>query len=89
MEWECSSIHTYNARLTLVIHSLISRVLYPSHSIHFVFPAAAPSGLTMLEIVLDAAEPGPLWLMKEGAEDWHMLSVCWRVVVVDAEGLLE
>lgn len=37
----------------------------------------------MLEMVLAAAEPGPLRLTNDGAEDWHILSVVW-VVVVDA-----
>ncbi|KFY47096.1 hypothetical protein V495_02099 [Pseudogymnoascus sp. VKM F-4514 (FW-929)] len=33
----------------------------------------------MLETVLEAAEPGPLRLTNDGAEDWHILSV-WVVV---------
>lgn len=37
----------------------------------------------MLEMVLEAAEPGPLRLTSDGAEDWHILSVC---VAVEAEG---
>jgi hypothetical protein len=53
---------------------------YPSQDRHFVFSA---SGFTMLEMVLAAAEPGPLRLTNDGAEDWHILSVVW-VVVVDA-----
>jgi hypothetical protein len=31
-----------------------------SHSRHFVFPAAPPSGFTIELIVEEAAEPGPL-----------------------------
>ena len=37
----------------------------------------------MLEMVLEAADPGPLRLTNDGAEDWHILSV-W--VAVDARG---
>lgn len=28
----------------------------------------------MLEMVLEAADPGPLRLTNDGAEDWHILS---------------
>lgn len=36
---------------------------------HFVLPAAPPSPLTMLLIVEEAAEPGPLRLTRE---DWEV-----------------
>lgn len=36
----------------------------PSHSKHFVFPAAPPSGFTIDEMVDAAAEPGPLRLTR-------------------------
>lgn len=59
---------------------------YPSQEKHFVFSPVAVSGFTMLEMVLEAAEPGPLRLTNDGAEDWHILSVVWVVVVADAGG---
>lgn len=45
----------------------------PSHSKQRAFPAPAPSGLTMLVMVLEAAEPGPLRLTSDVAVDWHIL----------------
>lgn len=44
---------------------------YPSHSIHFVFPAPA-SPLTSVEIVEDAAEPGPLRFMSWVGVEVHI-----------------
>jgi hypothetical protein len=59
---------------------------YPSQEMHFVLGA---SGFTMLEMVLEAAEPGPLRLTNDGAEDWHILSVVWVVaVMLDAGGVV-
>lgn len=44
---------------------------YPSHSMHFVFPALL-SPLTMLLMVEEAAEPGPLRLTKEEGVEVHI-----------------
>jgi len=45
---------------------------YPSHSMHFVLPA--PSPLTIVEIVDEAAEPGPLRFTSEAVDEVvHML----------------
>lgn len=52
---------------------------YPSHSIHFVFPAVPPSGLTTDEIVDAAAEPGPLRFTSEVGAEEHIL--CWSLGV--------
>jgi hypothetical protein len=46
---------------------------YPSHLMHFVFPAAPPSGLTMELIVEEAAEPGPLRFTSECEMEVHIL----------------
>jgi len=46
---------------------------YPSHSMHFVFPAAPPSGFTIEEMVDEAAEPGPLAFTRGEWVDWHIL----------------
>jgi hypothetical protein len=50
---------------------------YPSHSMHFVFPAAPPSALTILLIVEEAAEPGPLRLTRPDEVEAHILSWDW------------
>ena len=39
---------------------------------HFVFPAAPPSGLTMELIVEEAAEPGPLRFTSEWEVEVHI-----------------
>lgn len=45
------------------------------------------SGFTMLEMVLEAAEPGPLRLTNDGAEDWHIFLTVWVVAdLIDARG---
>jgi len=46
---------------------------YPSHSMHFVFPAAPPSGFTIEEMVEEAAEPGPLRFTSWEVEEMHIL----------------
>jgi hypothetical protein len=46
---------------------------YPSHSKHFVLPAAPPSGFTIEEMVEEAAEPGPFLFTRE-EEEVHILS---------------
>lgn len=67
---------------------------YPSHSMHFVLPAAPPSGLTIEEMVLAAAEPGPLRSTSVACEKEHILFVGWllwfalRCFRVDYEDLL-
>jgi len=48
---------------------------YPSHSMHFVFPAAPPSGLTIELMVDEAAEPGPLRLTRTCEDEEHILVV--------------
>jgi hypothetical protein len=48
---------------------------YPSHSMHFVFPAAPASGLTIEEIVDEAAEPGPLWFTNMFCDEEHMANL--------------
>jgi hypothetical protein len=40
---------------------------------HFVLVAAPPSGLTMLAMVLEAAEAGPLWLRRVVGLEAHMV----------------
>jgi hypothetical protein len=47
---------------------------YPSHSMHFVFPAAPPSGFTIEEMVEEAAEPGPLRFTSWEVEEVHILT---------------
>lgn len=47
---------------------------YPSHSMHFVFPALPPSGFTIEEIVEEAAEPGPL-RFTSWEEEVHILNL--------------
>jgi len=54
---------------------------YPSHSIHFVFPAAPPSPLTILLIVEDAAEPGPLRFTSVEEVEVHILDRSWVEVL--------
>jgi len=46
---------------------------YPSHSKHFVLPAAPPSGFTIEEIVEEAAEPGPFLFTRLEEEEVHIL----------------
>jgi hypothetical protein len=41
---------------------------------HFVFPAAPPSGFTIEEMVEEAAEPGPLRLTSWEVEEVHILT---------------
>jgi hypothetical protein len=44
--------------------------------------ASPESGLTIDEMVEDAAEPGPLALMNAGAAEWHMVVVgSWKGLV--------
>jgi hypothetical protein len=45
----------------------------PSHSKHFVFPAAPASGFTIELMVEEAAEPGPLWFMGALGVAVHMV----------------
>jgi hypothetical protein len=42
---------------------------------HFVFPAAPPSGFTIEEIVEEAAEPGPLRFTSWEEVEVHILAV--------------
>jgi len=42
---------------------------------HFVFPVAPPSGLTIEEMVEEAAEPGPLAFTRGEWVDWHIFVV--------------
>jgi hypothetical protein len=46
---------------------------YPSHSKHFVFPAAPLSGFTIDEMVDAADEPGPLRFTRAEEDEVHML----------------
>jgi hypothetical protein len=46
---------------------------YPSHSKHFVFPAAPVSGFTIEEMVDAAAEPGPLRFTRVFVDEVHIL----------------
>lgn len=46
---------------------------YPSHSKHFVFPAAPFSGLTIDEMVDAALEPGPLRFTRAVEDEVHIL----------------
>ena len=46
---------------------------YPSHSKHFVFPAAPVSGFTIEAMVDAAAEPGPLRFTRVFVDEVHIL----------------
>ena len=57
-----------------IVHGIgIQQHSYPSHSRHFVFPAAPPSGLTIELMVDAAAEPGPLWFTSGVWVEEHIL----------------
>jgi len=50
---------------------------YPSHSRHFVFPAAPLSGFTIEEMVEAALEPGPLRLTRLRVEVHILFVFAW------------
>jgi hypothetical protein len=60
---------------------------YPSHSMHFVFPAAPPSGFTIELMVEEATEPGPLRFTSWEEVLVHMLldlgMICQFLAVVE------
>jgi hypothetical protein len=57
---------------------------YPSHSKHFVFPAAPVSGLTIEEIVEVALLPGPLRLTRLVEDEVH-ISALRMLALIDAK----
>ena len=61
---------------------------YPSHSRHFVFPAAPVSGLTIEEMVDAADEPGPLRFTSVFEEEEHILFVRWWIGGTGEGGLV-
>jgi hypothetical protein len=52
----------------------------PSHSRHFVLPAAPLSGLTIELMVEEAEEPGPLRLTSELVVEVHIVASAGRDV---------